>query len=221
MWLSASNTGKSSWRDGIGQSPRVVTSLVDRPYTPSVELDLRDDQAFFRQTTARFLDAEVPMTAVRALETDPAGFGSAYWRQGAALGWTSMLVPEADGGGSLSEHGLLDLVLVAEEMGRRVSPGPLVPVNLVASALSARGTDAHRADVLPGLLDGSVVATWTGPRPVPATAGPDGGFVLTGTTGPVEAAVRADHLLVVADVDGAPTHLLVPAGAPGVTATAL
>ena len=29
-----------------------------------------------------------------------------------------MLVAEADGGGSLSDHGLLDLVLVAEEMGR-------------------------------------------------------------------------------------------------------
>ena len=54
-----------------------------------------------------------------------------------------MLVPEADGGGSLSEHGLLDLVLVAEEMGRLVSPGPLVPVNVVASR--ARPSRLRRA----------------------------------------------------------------------------
>ena len=65
-----------------------------------------------------------------------------------------MLVPEADGGGSLSEHGLLDLVLVAEEMGRLVSPGPLVPVNVVASAVAAPGTAEQRAEVLPGLLAG-------------------------------------------------------------------
>ena len=44
-----------------------------------------------------------------------------------------MLVSEADGGGSFSEHGLLDLVLVAEEMGK-LGPGPLVPVNVVARA---------------------------------------------------------------------------------------
>ncbi len=48
-----------------------------------------------------------------------------WWQEGAELGWTSLLVPEEDGGGSVSGHGLLDLVLVAEEMGRRVAPGPL------------------------------------------------------------------------------------------------
>src|SRR5262245_37904236 len=188
MWLSASNAGDSSWRDGIGQSPRFVTSLLDRPYTPSVELDLSDDQEFFRQTTARFLDAEVPMTTVRTLETDPAGFGSDYWRQRAALGWTSMLVPEADCGGSLSEHGLLDLVLVAEEMGRRVAPGPLVPVNVVAAAVAAGGSPEQRSAVLPGLLDGSAVAAWTGPDLIDAAPRPDGsGWLLSGRVEPVEA----------------------------------
>ena len=62
-----------------------------------------------------------------------------WWRSGAELGWTSMLVSEADGGGSVSGHGLLDLVLVAEEMGRLVSPGPLVPTNVVAAALARSG----------------------------------------------------------------------------------
>ena len=111
---------------------------------------------------------------MRSLESEPAGFAADYWRRGAELGWTSMLVPEADGGGSLSEHGLLDLVLVAEEMGRLVAPGPLVPVNVVAGALARSGTAEQRAEVLPGLLSGerSPRGPRRGPPAIAVTAQP-------------------------------------------------
>ena len=52
------------------------------------------------------------------------GFDRAWWTRGAELGWAATLVPEDQGGGSVSENGLLDLLIVAEEMGRLVSPGP-------------------------------------------------------------------------------------------------
>ncbi|MEZ5140439.1 MAG: acyl-CoA dehydrogenase family protein [Acidimicrobiales bacterium] len=78
-------------------------------------------------------------SAHRALEHDASGFDRSTWARGAALGWTSLLVAEEHGGGCFSDHGLTDLVLVAEEMGRVVAPGPLVPVNNVGHcALSAR-----------------------------------------------------------------------------------
>ena len=38
-----------------------------------VELELSEDQAFFQQTTRKFLAAECPIATVRALEADPAG----------------------------------------------------------------------------------------------------------------------------------------------------
>jgi alkylation response protein AidB-like acyl-CoA dehydrogenase len=183
-----------------------------------VELELSEEQAFFQQTTRKFLAAECPVAAVRSLEDDPAGFTPDYWRRGADLGWTSMLVPEADGGGSLSENGLLDLVLVAEEMGRMVSPGPLVPVNVVAAALAEAGTPEQRAAVLPGLLDGGTLAAWCGPEPVDAAAEGDG-FVLTGAAAVVEAGAQAQHLLVTIAAGTGRTQLLVPADAPGVTVT--
>jgi alkylation response protein AidB-like acyl-CoA dehydrogenase len=179
-----------------------------------VELELSEDQEFFRATTRKFLAAECPVATVRTLESDPAGFDPEYWRRSTALGWTSMLVPEADGGGSLSEHGLLDLVLVAEEMGRLVAPGPLVPVNVVAAALGRAGTAEQRADVLPGLLAGEALAAWCGPAPVAAEATPDG-FVLTGTATPVEAGAQAQHVLVTARSGDQLSQLLVPAGSPG------
>ena len=182
----------------------------------SVELELTEEQAFFVETTRRFLDAECSIPAVRDLEDEPAGYDPNVWAQGAQLGWTSLLVPEADGGGSFSEHGLLDLVLVAEEMGRVVAPGPLGPVNVVAGLLGRVGSPEQKAEVLPGLLTGERVAAWCGARPV--SGRPDGGgFVLSGTCSPVEAGAQADHLLVAVEHEGACSQVLVPAGAVGLT----
>ena len=185
-----------------------------------MELELTEDQEFFLATTRRFLAAEAPVAWVRTLEDDPAGFTPEYWRAGAALGWTSLLVPEADGGGSVSGNGLADLVLVAEEMGRLVSPGPLVPVNVVAAAVAAGGSRVHKDAVLPGLLDGSAVAAWTGPGAIEAEA-TAGGHRLTGVASPVEAGAQADHLLVSARGPDGPTLLLVDPHDPGVTLTHL
>ena len=105
-----------------------------------MELELQGDQELFVETTRRFLEAESPLTEVRALYDDAVGFDRDYWRRGAELGWTTMLVPDGLGGGSVSGDGLLDLVLVAEEMGRLVAPGPLLPVNVVADTLARSGT---------------------------------------------------------------------------------
>ena len=63
-----------------------------------MRLELTEDQRFFATTTRRFLEDRCPPTQLRAARHDPAGFGPGYWRQGAELGWTSLLVPEADGG---------------------------------------------------------------------------------------------------------------------------
>lgn len=183
-----------------------------------MELELTDDQQVFLDATRRLLATECPITAVRALEHDPAGYDPAVWARAAALGWTSLLVPEADGGGSLSGHGLSDLVLVAEEMGRLVSPGPLAPVNVVADALGRRGSAEQRNEVLPGLISGERVAAWCGQRPVAArTDGAD--LVLSGVCRPVEAGAQASHLLVAVEHDGGTSQVLVPAAAEGVTVT--
>lgn len=188
-----------------------------------MDLQLTEEQEAFATTTRRFLGAECSTDAVRALETDPTGFDPKVWRRGAELGWTSLLVPERDGGGQLSDHGLLDVVLVAEEMGRVVAPGPLVPVNVVADALGRYGTEEQRAALLPGLLAGTAIATWCGPRPVPGRTLTDG-IELRGTCAPVEAGAQADHLLVTISLDdhhGAAAQVLVPTDAPGVTITPL
>lgn len=190
-----------------------------------MDLQLSDDQVLFDKTTARFLETSCPLSSVREwAEKETGGFPLEWWRRGSELGWTSLLVPEEEGGGSVSGHGLLDLVLVAEEMGRRVSPGPLVPTNLVASALARSGTPDQRRSILSGIVSGETIAAWCLSEPAAPWCGVRtvaerraGGFVLDGVKAPVEAGAEADWLLVVASVEGAPTHLLVDPGAPGVT----
>jgi alkylation response protein AidB-like acyl-CoA dehydrogenase len=192
-----------------------------------VDLELTEDQELFRETTAKFLERTSPLSTVREwADKEPTGFPISYWRQGAELGWTSLLVADDHGGGSVSGHGLLDLVLVAEEMGRWVSPGPLLPTNVVAAALSEFGTEAQRATYLPRLLTGEAIATWclSEPRASGLPSGitmeatrQGGGFVLSGRKGPAEAAAEAEFFVVAALVDGAPTQFLVSAEAPGVS----
>ncbi len=129
-----------------------------------MELQLSDDQVLFRDTTRRFLEDSCPLTEVRRLADEPSGFDRGWWQKGAELGWTSMLVPEDRGGGSVSGDGLSDLTLVAEEHGRLAAPGPLGPVNVVASTLAV--TDGH-SEVLNSLLAGGI-ASWCFDEPGPA-----------------------------------------------------
>ncbi len=187
-----------------------------------MQFELTSDQDFFRQTTARFLDDQVPVTTLRARRDDPVGFDREYWRRGAELGWTSLLVREEHGGGSISGAGLVDLGIIAFEFGRHAAPGPLTTVNVVAGALS----DAGAADALPGLLDGRAIATWCYGEPVPhdrlgdvtLAVRVDGQeLVLDGTKRPVESAGIADHFLVTGRTDDGLTQVLVPRDTEGIT----
>jgi alkylation response protein AidB-like acyl-CoA dehydrogenase len=183
---------------------------------------LSSDQEFFRETTAKFLTDQAPVEVLRRSREDVAGFDPDYWRRGAELGWTSLLVDEANGGGSISGDGLVDLTIIAQEFGSHAAPGPLIPVNVVAAALNAAGS---HLEVLAGLLDGSAVATWCVSDPnsrsligEDATIRADGDeLVLNGIKRPVESAAQASHLLVTGHSGDGLTQVLVPADARGVS----
>jgi alkylation response protein AidB-like acyl-CoA dehydrogenase len=191
-----------------------------------VRFDLSDDQSFFRETTGRFLADIVPVGELRSRRDDPAGFDPGYWRRGAELGWTSLLVAEEHGGGSISGDGLADLTLVADAFGRHAAPGPLVTTNVVAAALSRAG-GAHPS-VIAELIAGAATAAWcmAEPRPndrlgaVALEVRPDGGdVVLSGVKRPVESAGEVSWLLVTGRTGDGLTQVLVPADAAGVSVT--
>jgi len=190
-----------------------------------VDAVVTEDQELFCATTRKFLGREGPLATVRALARSDAGFDRDYWRQGAALGWTSLLVPAALGGGAMTGAGITDLAALAEIFGAHVAPGPLLPVNVVAGAIARSGTAEQQAHLLPGLCGGDTVAAWahlepTAPGAVTVSRVADG-FVLHGTKEPVEAGAQADVLLVSARSDDGPVQLLVDARAEGVAVTPL
>lgn len=186
-------------------------------------LQLSSDQEFFRETTAKFLSDQAPVDALRRLRDEPAGYDADFWRRGAELGWTSLLVSEEHGGGSISGSGIVDLAIVAHEFGAHAAPGPLITSNVVAAALDATG---GHPEVLAGLLDGTAVATWcideSGRRllDVDLAIRVDGdSLVISGVKRPVEAAGQASHLLVTGRTGDGLTQVLVPAETSGVTVT--
>ncbi len=191
--------------------------------------ELTSDQDMLRDTTARFLSDRVPLSKLRKDRDDPAGFSAAYWADGAQLGWTSLLVGEDDGGGSVSGNGAVDLSLIAYEFGKHAAPGPLVDCNVVASALSnqmgaGQNGELQRA-VLQDLLTGAGIATsclgaapWLPDSGATITIRKNGDdVVIDGSVRPVESGMQAGHFLVTGRSEGGMTQVLVPSSTPGLT----
>jgi alkylation response protein AidB-like acyl-CoA dehydrogenase len=223
---------------GLSGSTTIERSSLSRAPTPgmidpareggSVNLDLTEDQAFFRDTTRKFLEIETPLTTVRELYESRDGFDRLWWEKAAELGWTLLFVPEAQGGGSLSGHPTEDAVIVAEEMGRLVAPGPFLPVNVVAAAIAWSGSQLVKANILPGLVTGNSVTTWACGEPgnrwwpelfetTIEKIGDD--LVVTGVKAYVESVGAVDQVLVTGRSGAGYSQVIIPAETAGVTVT--
>jgi alkylation response protein AidB-like acyl-CoA dehydrogenase len=183
----------------------------------------------FLATARAFLDSETPGVRVRELHGRGLAFERDWWRQAAELGWTSLLVSDGLGGGSVSGDGVADAVKIADLFGRTVAPGPLLPVSAVAVALSGASTAHAHSDVAQGLIDGRVVAAWAveepgrrfGDPPTTSATRTAGGFRIDGLKDRVEAGSTSDVLLVTARTESGVGQFLVPREAAGVTVTPL
>jgi 3-oxochol-4-en-24-oyl-CoA dehydrogenase len=121
-----------------------------------MSIAITDDHRTLAQTASDFLVKNGARGAARdLLEADSEGL-PAFWSEVAGLGWLGLHIPEEYGG---SGFGLPELVVVVEELGRAVAPGPFVPT-VVASAVIATSASADlRARLLPGLVDGSSIGS--------------------------------------------------------------
>ena len=102
-----------------------------------MRLDLDSDQEFFRETTARFLDELAPPAELRRLRDDPTGFDRRLLAPGRRAG---LDVAARERGRTAAARSAATAsstsALVAHEFGRHAAPGPLLPTNVVAAALS-------------------------------------------------------------------------------------
>jgi alkylation response protein AidB-like acyl-CoA dehydrogenase len=168
--------------------------------------DFSDEQEELRQTVRRFLADRAPLAYVREMYDDPTGTTPGMWKELTALGLTGVMIPEAHGGLGLT---LVDMGVVAEELGRAVHPGPFLSSAVTAaSAIIAAGTPHDQSALLPGLATGEQVATlallergqrynWRRPG-TRAERTADGSWTVTGTKVHVPDAAASQVLLVTA-----------------------
>src|SRR5262249_52323985 len=121
-----------------------------------MDFGLSQDQVLLKDTVRRWLEAECPTTRVRAVMESENGHDPALWRGLAELGVTGLQIPPAHGGAGLE---LLDVALVAEELGSACTPGPFLGNAMATAALLASDdAEVHRR-WLPAIASGEVVAT--------------------------------------------------------------
>jgi alkylation response protein AidB-like acyl-CoA dehydrogenase len=195
-------------------------------------LYLTEDQAMLRETARDFMAEQGSIKQQLRHWRDRGckdGFGHGLWKQFAELGFTGILVPEADGGLGL---GHVEAGLVLEEIGRNLTPSPFL-TTAVAFVEAIKGS-AARERWLPGVLAGETVAALAidegrkhRPEATTLTAKRSGnGFRLNGAKRFVVQGGSADVLLVAARTGGAPgeteglTLFLVEKEADGLTAEA-
>ncbi len=103
-----------------------------------MQFGLNESQQFLQDSARKFLAGECPITEVRRLmETDTA-FDANLWAKLADQGYTGIIFPEEFGGVGL---GIVELILLMEEAGRSLLPGPFFStVVLAGSVLDALAT---------------------------------------------------------------------------------
>lgn len=119
---------------------------------------LNDEQVMLRDMAREWADNEQPVAAFRKLRAAASGDGydREAWSTIGQMGWAGIVVPEEFGG---SAFGYLSLGLVVEQLGRNLVASPLSSTAVAASAIAMGGDDAAKADWLPRIASGDVVAT--------------------------------------------------------------
>ncbi len=123
-----------------------------------MNLEFSEDQKFVQHTAREFLAEHAGPEACRKIVEEPAlRLDRELWKGVAEMGWLGAAVPESYGGAGMS---YLELVLIAEEIGRALAPIPFASTVYGATeALLLAGTDEQKQQYLPRLVAGELIGT--------------------------------------------------------------
>src|SRR5215470_12146457 len=188
-----------------------------------MDFGLSEDQLLLKDTIKRFLAEQCPTTRVRQIMEADGENEKQLWKELAELGVAGVIVPAAHGG---LERELLDLALVAEELGYAATPGPFIGAAMATVALVEGGDAKIQQHWLDALATGDAIGTvawgeeageWTLEKLQTTVRGER----LSGRKLMVPGAQTADVLIVAARDASGPGLWLVERDAPGVEVTAL
>src|SRR5690349_3353088 len=120
-------------------------------------LFLTDEQTMLRDTARQFVSETAPVSHMRSLRDgkDPTGFSRDLWKHFAEMGFTSILIPESDGGLGL---GHIEAGVVLEEIGRNLTPSPFLSTAVGAVTALNQASAELRQIWFPRIAAGEAVA---------------------------------------------------------------
>jgi alkylation response protein AidB-like acyl-CoA dehydrogenase len=167
-----------------------------------------EEQEMLRRSAHDFLAKECGPKVVRKLMDAADAHDPALWKKMAGLGWTALGIPEQYGGAG----SFLDLIVVLEECGRALLPGPFfATMGLAVPALIEAGTEAQKKEALAAIAEGKARATlaltepsgrWDAGGVTLAAKPAGGGWKLDGVKLFVPDAEGADYTVVAARTRG-------------------
>ncbi len=173
-----------------------------------MDFELTEEQKIIRESAREFLLNECPKELVRELDESDEGYSPDLWKKMTELGWMGLVIPEEYGGSGAS---FIDLMVLLEEMGYNICPGPFFSTVILGSLpIVEAGSEQQKRAYLPRIAQGELKVTMALTEPsaiyeasaIRTSARPDGNdYVISGTKLFVPDAHIADYIICVARTD--------------------
>jgi alkylation response protein AidB-like acyl-CoA dehydrogenase len=120
-----------------------------------VNFDFTDDQQAIKRTAKEMLASRFKPERVREL-AEAGSYDDEAWKEMCELGWAGIFIDEEHGGQGL---GIVELVILMEELGYALAPVPFLSNAAAGLALQLAGTDEQKERWLPGIASGEARGT--------------------------------------------------------------
>ena len=144
-----------------------------------------------------FLEKKGARAEARALLDASEEALPSFWKEAASMGWLGLHLSEDFGGAG---YGLPELVVVLQELGRALAPGPFLPTAMASTTIARTASKEQQAELLPALADGSKVGAlgWTNSLELrDGTLSGDAGLILGAALADLFVLVVGEDLVVV------------------------
>ena len=180
-----------------------------------MNFDFSDEQRMLRDQSRRLLSEVSDFQTVRKMLQTHQPFNSDLWRQVAEMGWPAVAIGEEQGGLGL---GMLELCVLAEELGRTLAPVPFQSTVLLAAELLKLSAAPEAEPLLQAIASGEAIVASGLVTPGQSWADQPlqfNGKTLTGRSRPLAYAAQAHYALLPAQQAGHPVVVLVKLGDTG------
>lgn len=192
-----------------------------------MDFSLSESQKIFINSAENFFKKKDIKDLARNIEKEESQFSMQFWQRMNQLGFQGMLFPEEYGG---TNGDFVDFILLMEEFGKALIPGPFIPTVVSGLAILNFGTEEQKRTYLPTMIEGGKIMTpaLIAPKPdsqnktkITEVTEASGSWVITGTKLFVPYAHLADWILYQSESEKGKGFYIVDARSEGVQCSLL